>query len=109
MGDIDERTSHALLEAWAAIVAAQERVHMAVSSGLLQRLSMSSTVQEQDAAGLSCGSMQVVAEKAHKIGVRAVNRPLWPFLEQALLRRLRHASWAPMAVQVRCSSTKCGY
>lgn len=83
--DIDERTSHALLEAWAAIVAAQERVQMAVSSGLLQRLSMSSTVQEQDAAGLSCGSMQIVAEKAHKIGVRAVDRALWPLLEQLLV------------------------
>jgi len=83
--DNDERASYALLEAWAAIVAAHERVHMAVSSGLFQRLSQSSTVQEQDAAGLSCEGMQVVAEKAHKLGVHAVDRALWPLLEQLLV------------------------
>merc|ERR1719330_2120763 len=65
----DEGAASALLEAWAATVAAQERLQMSVDSGLLERFSDSAAVWDKDARGIDCsqGLLQV-ARDAHRVG-----------------------------------------
>lgn len=97
----DERAASKLLEAWASTLAAHERLTMAIDAGLLHRLSDSAALHDEDYVHIACGSgFQHVAQEAHKVGVRATDRALWPLLEQVLvLERLAKFQEAEMATK----------
>jgi len=83
---VEDHAADALLESWASTVAAQERLQIAVDFGLPGRIAASAVLQDEDAASLPCqGGMALLAERAHQVGTRSVDRALWPLLEQVLL------------------------
>jgi len=78
----EERADDALLEAWAATVAAQERLMMSVQQGLVSRVVEATPVDPTDARNLHCERLSSFASKAHKAAVKSVDRSLWPLVEQ---------------------------
>jgi len=86
---LEDQAISDLLRAWAATVAAQERLGLAVQQGLVETLANTVVLDSEVGLTVSCEDLQQVAEAAHGAAVEALDKALWPLLEQVLaLERL---------------------
>jgi len=84
----DSVTNDALLEAWAAMVSAQERLLAAVEEQGLPRLLLMETKLTSPGRDLlkagDCQDFGALVEQAHSWALARVDRALWPLTEQVL-------------------------
>jgi len=84
-----EHADEQLLEAWGATGAAHERLQVATTQGLVERVAETAAI-EAPYEVLPCGDLQAVATRVHKAAVDAVDKALWPIAEQVVtLERIR--------------------
>jgi len=80
----EERAADTLLEAWAATVATQERLHMAIDQGLVDRVIDATSVSNDPDSQPSnlCNDPKLLMERVHQQAVLALDHALWPLTEQ---------------------------